>query len=108
MFLDQHSMKIGSVIFYNLEHSRQEYIRSAEFHPLLAFIFSGFIFVRMAKRAPMHHKLYKELLMSVSIGTALGSFYPYYYWRKYLDVVDESYSLVKTKFEANPKLADSL
>ena len=101
-------MKIGHSVFYSLEHARQEYIRSAEYHPLIAVVFSGLLFVRMAKRAPMQNKLYKELGMSIAAGTVVGAAYPYYYWLKYLDVVDESYTLVKKKFEANPRLAQGL
>ena len=66
---------------------------------MLAVFAASFLFVRAAKRAPMQNKLYKELLFSLSAGFAIGGAYPYYYWRKYLDVVDESYSMVKKKFE---------
>ena len=77
---------------------------SAEKHQLIAFFAALAIFIRMAKRAPMHHKMYKELAYSMGIGSAIGSMYPYYYWRKYINVVDESYEFVKVKFAENPEL----
>ena len=52
----------------------------------------------------MSHKLYKELGLSIALGTTISAAYPYYYWRKYNNVVDESYEMVKKKFEKNPAL----
>ena len=106
MFLDQHSMRLGNNIFYTLEHARLEYLQAGENHPLFAFLLSAGFFFRFARRAPMHSKLYKELLLSIIYGSTLTYTVNYYYYLKYIDVVNECYSIVKEKFDqASPALA---
>lgn len=41
LFLDQHSMKLGNSIFYNLEGKRQDYVSSFETLPYLAGSFGN-------------------------------------------------------------------
>ena len=104
MFLDQHSFRIGHSIFYNLEASRQEYLHALEYYPLLA-IGIGFVsFLGYAYRTPTHQKLYKELGKSLGLGAVLGYSHSYYYKLQYLQLVDESYEVVKERFRKNPKL----
>ena len=88
-------MRLGSSIFYNLEYARQEYIMCAEKHTMATGILGTLIFIRMAKRAPMHHKLYRELVLSYVYGGVIGYAWSHYYWMQYINVVNESYEFVK-------------
>eukprot|EP00356_Strombidium_inclinatum_P013366 CAMPEP_0170482850 /NCGR_PEP_ID=MMETSP0208-20121228/2685_1 /TAXON_ID=197538 /ORGANISM="Strombidium inclinatum, Strain S3" /LENGTH=90 /DNA_ID=CAMNT_0010755727 /DNA_START=345 /DNA_END=617 /DNA_ORIENTATION=+ len=56
----------------------------------------------------MNSKLYKELGMSIGWGFSLAYSLKYYYYMKYLDVVNECYSAVKDKFATIPGLAAKL
>lgn len=101
-------MRLGNSIFYNIESSRQEYLGSLETHQLLtAFATLGF-FIGYAIRTPMHSKLYKELAKSLALGAGVTYSYPAYYRYKYHSIVEDSYEIVRQKFEANPKLLDKL
>ena len=102
MFLDQHSMKIGSGVFYTLEHSRMRYLEAMENFPGYASIAVGLFFLRFAYKAPMHHKLYKELAYAAILGLGVAQAKTYYHYLKYVDVVNESYDAVKTKFAQMP------
>ena len=98
MFLDQHSMKIGHSIFYNLEAARQEYLMAFENYPLIGGLLSFGFFVGFALRTPIYSKLYKELGYSIGLGFLTGYSYAYRYKLKYMAVVDESYEIVKAHF----------
>ena len=66
------------------------------------------IFLVYAVKTPVHHKLYKELVKSGMFGFGLSYGYTYYYYTKYIEVVHESYSAVKQKFDNIPGFADSI
>ena len=72
MFLDQHSMKIGSGVFYSLEHARMRYLEALENYPLYASLSGAAFFLRFAYTAPMHHKLYKELAIAAVLGLSVA------------------------------------
>ena len=76
----------------------------AEKHTMATGILGTLIFIRMAKRAPMHHKLYRELVLSYVYGGVIGYAWSHYYWMQYINVVNESYEFVKQRFAANPEL----
>ncbi len=61
-----------------------------------------------AVKTPVHHKLYKEIVKSGMMGFSLSYFYTYYYYTKYIEVVNESYEAVKQKFDHIPGFAESL
>ena len=102
MFLDQHSMKIGSGVFYTLEHSRMRHLEALENFAGYASIAGGLFFFRFAYKAPMHHKLYKELTFAAILGLGVAQAKCYYHYLRYVDVVNESYDAVKTKFAQMP------
>jgi len=106
MFMDQHSMRIGSSIFYTLESARQAYIGAAEGQMPISGILAFGFFNIFALRTPIHHKLYRELGYSLFMGGAIGYGYTYYHYMKYIDVVDQCCALVKHKFQQNPDLVD--
>ena len=108
MFLDHHSMRIGSTIFYNLESARQEQMVALEEYPMLSGILAFGFFVRFAYKTPVYSKLYKELGYSMAMGGAVGYSYAYYYYMKYIQVVDESYEVVKQKFANNPEMLENV
>ena len=108
MFLDQHSMRIGHAIFYNLEGSRQEYLQALENYSLIATILGFGFFCVFAVRTPIYSKLYRELGYSAVLGATFGYSYAYKYKLKYLDVVDESYDVVKQKFTNEPHLIEGV
>ena len=66
------------------------------------------IFIRFSYTAPIHHKLFKELAISAGLGGIIGYSYPLYYYFNYLNIVDESYQVVKKKFEENPLMVQKL
>ena len=74
-FLDQHSMKLGNNIFYDLESKRQEYINSFEIMPVSTLILGAVFFVGFAIRTPLTSKLYKELGYSALLGAGISYIY---------------------------------
>jgi hypothetical protein len=74
-FLDQHSMKLGNSIFYDLESKRQDYITSFEVMPFSTCILGFIFFCGFAIKTPMTSKLYKELGYSVILGAGLSYLY---------------------------------
>jgi len=66
-------------------------------HPLMALTASIAIFIGYAYRSPMNSKLYKELGLSLLFGFMVTYPYPYYYNRKYIDIVEECYDIVMEK-----------
>ena len=79
-----------------------------ENYPLLAGILAFGFFVGFAYKTPIYSKLYKELGYSMVLGGTVGYGYAHYYKLKYLAVVDESYDIVKKRFEKNPELIDKV
>jgi hypothetical protein len=96
-------MRIGNTIFYNLESSRQGYLKALENHPLIACILGFGFLVRFAYKTPIYSKLYKEIAYSGLMGLGCSYSYVYYHYWKYLNVVSESYDVVKDRFSASPK-----
>jgi len=71
-------------------------------------VLSTVIFFAFAMRTPVYQKLYKEFFYSVLMGAGL-SYIPIYQKRlQYLQCVDESYELVKAKFDENPEYIDKM
>ncbi len=104
-FLDQHSMKLGNNIFYDLESKRQNYITSFEILPA-STVFFGMIFLTIyAIRTPLTSKLYKELLYSTLMGAGVSYSYVHQQKRHYHQFVDEIYEKLKDKFATNPILS---
>lgn len=104
-FLDQHSMKLGNHVFYDLESKRQNYLSSFEVMPVGTGIFGFLIFCGFAVKTPLTSKLYKELGYSIFLGAALTYSYVWYQKRIYLNQVDEVYDKLKNRFNDNPQLA---
>lgn len=104
-FLDQHSMKLGNHIFYDIESKRQDYITSFDIMPFSTAFFGFLFFCGFAIRAPMTSKLYKELGYSVVMAGALSYVYVHQQKKKYLAKVDEIYEQLKYKFATNPILS---
>ena len=61
-------------------------------------------FFRYAAKVPIHHKLYKELVKSMLIGSCVAYPYAYYHYLNYIEVVDRCYDLVRAKFDKNPEM----
>ena len=101
-------MRIGHAVFYNLEGARQKYLRTLEFYPLVAACLSFGCFIGYAVKTPIYSKLYRELGKSILLGATFGYIPSYFSHQKYLGVVDESYEIVKQKFEANPKIIENV
>ena len=78
------------------------YLEALENYPGYAFLAGGLFFLRFAYTAPMHHKLYKELIQAAILGIGFAQAKTYYHYLKYVDVVNESYDAVKTKFAQMP------
>jgi len=74
-FLDQHSMKLGNNIFYDLESRRQNYITSYEVIPVTTLFLGLIFFTGFAIRTPLTSKLYKELGYSMMMGLGLSYTY---------------------------------
>ena len=108
MFLDQHSMKIGSQVFYTLEHARMKYLKALEQYPFYATIIGSMFFIRYAIKAPIHHKLYKELIYSGLFGIGFAQGRAYYHYLKYVDIVNDSYDAIKAKFDKIPDFNESI
>uniref|UniRef100_A0A7S3CK52 Uncharacterized protein n=1 Tax=Strombidium rassoulzadegani TaxID=1082188 RepID=A0A7S3CK52_9SPIT len=104
VFLDQHSMTIGTSVFYTLEHQRQVYLRASENYLMIAPLVSLGFFLAYALRVPVHQKLYKELAKSVVLGSTLSYSFVYYHYLNYIEVVDSCYELVKQKFKKDKRL----
>ena len=103
MFLDQHSMRIGNTIFYNLESSRQGYLKALENYPLYGGLLGFGIFIGFAYKTPIYSKLYKEIAYSFMAGMSISYTHVYYHYLQYLNVVSESYDVIKDKFSAFPE-----
>ena len=101
-------MKIGTQIFYNLEHSRQDYLKALEAHPWISGLLGFGIFLVYAVKTPVHQKLYKEVVKSAMLGFTASYGVTYYYYSKYIEVVNESYEAVKKKFDEIPGFAESI
>ena len=106
MYLDQHSMRIGTTIFYNLESSRQKYMLALENYPLIAGVLAVGFWIGFAYRTPIYSKLYKEMGYSIVLGTGVSYSYAYFHYLKYLNVVDESYNIVRMRFAQNPQIVE--
>jgi hypothetical protein len=104
-FLDQHSMKLGNNIFYDLEGKRQNYVTSFEVMPVSTCILGFFIFCGYAVKTPLTSKLYKELVYSLLMGAGISYLYVWKQKRAYLGYVDEIYDRLKSKFATNPILS---
>ena len=101
-------MRIGHAIFYNLECARQTYHSALEYYPVFTGMLSLAFFVGFALKTPLHKKLFKETGYSVCLGALFGYIPVYFSYQKYLTVVDESYAIVKQKFDMNPKLIEKV
>ena len=77
-FLDQHSMKLGNHVFYDLESKRQNYLSSFEIMPVGTAIFGFMFFIGFAIKTPLTSKLYKELGYSIFLGAGVTYSYVWY------------------------------
>ena len=96
-------MRIGNTIFYNFLSSRQGYLKAIENYPLFCAILAFGFLIRYAYKTPIYSKLYKETAYSIMKGMGLSYCYVYYHYWKYLNVVSESYDVVKERFSNAPK-----
>ena len=71
-------MRIGNTIFYNLESSRQGYLKAMENYPFFGTIIGFGVFIGFAYRTPIYSKLYKEIAYSAMIGMSLAYTNVYY------------------------------
>ena len=104
-FLDQHSMKLGNNIFYDLESKRQDYLAGFDYMPFATCAFGLVFFCIFAVRTPLTSKLYKELGYSLVLGGACSYSFVHYYKRIYLKHVDDVYEKLRDKFATNPVLS---
>ena len=77
-----------------------------ENYPLIAGVLAVGFWVGFAYRTPIYSKLYKEMGYSILLGTGVSYSYAYYHYLKYLNVVDESYNIVKMRFASNPQIVE--
>mmetsp|Transcript_36215 Transcript_36215/g.26871 ORF Transcript_36215/g.26871 Transcript_36215/m.26871 type:complete len:154 (+) Transcript_36215:209-670(+) len=99
-------MKLGNSLFYNLENKRLAYHSTFEVFPYLTGLFGVLFFCGFAVMKPLTNKLYKETLYSILMGSMVAYSYVYYKKRQYNQCVDETYELIKKRFQRNPALAD--
>lgn len=104
LFIEQHSMKLGDSIFYDLESKRQKYLGGMESLPYLGSVFGLMFFIGFAYVTPLSSKLYKESAMSLVLGMGLAAQYPFYYRREYLKQVGLIYDRLNVVFEKHPHL----
>jgi hypothetical protein len=74
-----------------------------ETYPFWGSILGFGFFVGFAYRTPIYSKLYKEIAYSAMLGMSIAYTNVYYNYWKYLNVVSESYDVVKDRFSSNPK-----
>ena len=98
-------MKLGNRVFYTLEASRQKYINAIENWPYLGGVCAMVYFVGFALYTPMHSKLLKEIGISLLLGGATASLYPYYYKKKWMQNVCTVYNDLRKAIKLNPALA---
>lgn len=103
LFVEQHSMKLGDSVFYNIEMHRQHYLKSFEALPMWGGFVGIGIFIMYAYKMPLSSNLYMEAFKSLIFGTAIASSYPAYMRTKYLDAVTEAYDHLKQRFDVNPE-----
>ena len=73
--------------------------------PYLGGLFSLVYFIGFALKVPMHSRLVKESAISVVLGMATASLYPYYYKRVYVTNVVTVYNDLRKAIKLNPALA---
>lgn len=104
LFVEQHSMKLGDRIFYDLEGRRQKWIDGLEMAPYIGGIFGLVYFIGFAIKAPLSSKLYKESLYSLMMGMATAGTIPLYYRYHYTKTVNSIYNQLVERFEMYPHL----
>ena len=88
-------MRIGTKIFYGCEGARQDYIDATHNSYPIAILSTIAFFIAFAKRTPVHQKLYRELGYSMGLGGMVSYGYSYWWYSKYIEVIDQSYEIVK-------------
>jgi hypothetical protein len=104
MYIEQHSMKLGDRVFYDIESSRQGYVYACECIPTAGVIIGSLFFIRYAYTAPIQSRLYVEAVKSLFYGCCVAGIWPMYAKVRYLEKVSNAYNMLKAKFEKYPEL----
>ena len=99
-------MRIGTKIFYACETARQDYITATHSSYPIGVLSSLAFFVGFANRTPIHSKLYRELGYSVALGAMVSYAYAYRWYSKYIEVIDQSYDVVRERFADRPDVLE--
>ena len=91
LFIQQHSMKIKQGAFYAMESKRQSYLYAMEAWPYLAGAAGFTLFVGCAIVMPLNRKLLLESAACLSLGATISYGYPSYYWKQYIQDVNQVY-----------------
>lgn len=105
LFIEQHSMKLGDRVFYDIESARQNWLQAWFSVPYAGAALALPILCVYAYRVPLTSKLYKEAFYSLAIGTGVSSLYPLHYRTIYYEKVSNAYANLKAKFEKFPEQA---
>ena len=84
LFIEQHSMKLGDRVFYDIESKRQVYLQQVQAIPYLGAVFAFGFFIVYAIKTPLTSNLYKETVYSMALGLGMASCVPLYYRKAYL------------------------
>lgn len=104
MYIEQHSMKLGDRVFYDIESKRQDYLYACESIPTVGAILGTILFIRYALISPIQSRLYVEAIKSLFYGCCMAGAWPAYAKLRYLEKVSEAYVMLKAKLDKHPEL----